>query len=82
MFVNHPDTVCAVSEIGRRALLAEAAEARRAAQARPVSIGLSDRVATMRQQFGSAVVALGRRLQGAEPGGFGGVATAGSGAPS
>jgi len=82
MFVNHPDTVCAVSEIGRRALLAEAAEARHVAQARPVSTGLPDRVATMRQRVGPALVAIGRRLQGAEPGALVDTATAGSGAPS
>ncbi len=82
MFVTHPDTVCAVSEIGRRALLAEAAEARHVAQARPVSIGLSDRVVSMRHRFGSAVIALGRRLQGAEPGALVDTATAGSGVVS
>lgn len=82
MFVTHPDTVCAVSLMDHRALLAEAAEARHVAQARPVSTGLSDRVVSMRQQFGSAVIAVGRRLQGAEPGGFADTATAGSGVPS
>ncbi len=82
MFVTHPDTVCAVSLMDHQALLARAAEARHAAQARRVSTGLPDPVATMRQRVGSALVAIGRRLQGAEPGGFVDMATAGSGAPS
>ena len=79
----HPDTVCALKEMDRRALLAEVAEARRAAQAaRRPSAGRPALAATMRRDLGSAMVAIGRRLQGTEPVGLAGTASAGSGAAS
>ena len=74
----HPDTICALKEMDCRALLAEAAANRRAAEARPAAAGLTALAAAMRWESGSALIAVGRRLQGAEPAGREVAATAGS----
>ena len=76
----HPDTACALKEMDRRALLAEAAEARRAAQVRRAAAERPVLAATVRRYLGSAMVAIGRRLQGAEPAGPARTAPAGSSA--
>ena len=78
----HPDTACALKDMDRRALLAEAAEGRRAAAAQRPSAWRTTQAATMQRRLGSVLVTIGRRLQGAEPVGHAGTAMAGSGAAS
>ena len=80
MSLNHPSISHRVQEIDRLALLAEAAEGRRAADARRPSAERTTRAAAMQRRLGSVLVTVGRRLQGAEPVGHGGTAMAGSGA--
>ena len=82
MSLTHPSTVYLARGFDRAQLLAEAAEARRAAQARRIPTGRTAGASTAQHRLGSALVAIGRRLQGAEPGGLARTATAESSAAS
>ena len=82
MSLTHPSTVYLARAFDRAQLLAEAAEARRAAQVRGASAQRPVLAATVRRYLGAAMVAIGRRLQGAEPAGHAGTVTAGRSAVS
>ena len=77
MFVSHPDPVFLVRELDRLALVAGVAEARHAGDARRAPTAGA---ATIRWRLGLALVALGQRLQGAQPVGVARSAAAGIGA--
>ena len=82
MFVSHPGTVTLVREMERRALLAEAAEARRIADARRPSTGRPAGAAPLRRRLGLALATIGRRPEAAGHEGQGRTATAEIGAVS
>ena len=82
MSLNHPSIAYRVRESDRLALLAEVATARRAADARRSSTDRVADTATIRRCLCLALLAIGRRLHGAEPVGQVGTAMAGSGPAS
>src|SRR5215216_2720996 len=77
-FLNHPTIAFRVLESEHSRLLAEVAEARRVAEARQLLPAGPAGVAALRWCLGSALVAIGERLQGAAPVSHPSTATAGS----
>ena len=64
----HPHTIAVLKEMEHRQRLAEAAAARRAAPAQPVTGSGSSLIAAARRCLGTALVGVGTRLQGAQRG--------------
>ena len=81
MYPNPPITTQRLVAIRREALLAEAADTRRLAQARRSADSRPILATELRRSLGSAVVALGQRLQGAPPAGHAAAAPTGRGVP-
>ena len=82
MSLTHPSIVHRAREIDRLALLAEAAEDRRAAAALSPSAGRPSLAVTQARRLGAALIAVGNRLQGPQPAGHPRTEAAESGAAS
>ena len=81
MYPIHPITTQRLVAIRREALLAEAVDTRRLAQAQRPSDSRPLVATELRRSLGSAVVALGQRLQGAPPADHAAAAPTGRGVP-
>ena len=80
MFVSHPDTECIIRQMDHRSRLAEGARARRADEAHRAGTGSpsrASRASMIQWHLGTAMVAVGRRLQGVRSGGLAGPTVAG-----